>query len=259
MIKICLAGAIGRMGRSIISECENFSEISIVSGFVGSGDRTDILDIPLFNKPNEIEKACKGVDIWVDFTIPSAFSFNLPLLVKQKVDLVVGTTGWYDQLEKVKCIIKDSGVSAVISPNFSPLVNLQFKMAEIATKSLSKFGYDFGIVEEHHEGKLDVPSGTAEKLADIVIKNTDYEVKKFRERGHYTKKHDELDMASLRLKGTVGDHELRIRGENGRMDVNTRIYSREEFARGSLYAVEWLHKNRKSGSTFEFYNDVLGF
>ncbi len=171
MIKLCLAGAIGRMGNSIMSESENFPEISIVSGFVGPDDRTDILDIPLFNDPNEIKKACKDVDIWLDFTTPSAFISNLPLVVKQNVDLVIGTTGWYDKLEKVKDIIKNSDASSVISPNFSPLVNLQFKMAEIATKSLSKFGYDFGIVEEHHEGKLDVPSGTAEKLADIIIKN----------------------------------------------------------------------------------------
>ena len=124
---------------------------------------------------------------------------------------------------------------------------------------MSKLGYTFGIVEEHHEKKLDVPSGTAKMLADIVMKHTNYNVKMFRKEGNYEKKSNELDMASIRLKGTVGDHELRIRGENGRMDINTRIYSREEFAKGSLYAVEWLDKNRKSGNVFEFYRDVLGF
>ncbi len=259
MIKICIAGATGRMGQAIIEEDKNLPEISIISGFVGPEDKLDTLQIPLFNKQDTIKEACKDVDIWVDFTTPTAFISNLPLVAKEGVDLVVGTTGWYDKLEEVKGIVNKNKVSAVIAPNFSPVVNLQFKMAEIATKSLSKFGYDFGVVEEHHEGKLDIPSGTADKIADIVMKNTDYKVQKFRERGHNKKIPTELDMASLRLKGTVGDHELRIRGGNGRMDINTSIYTRQEFASGALYSVEWLSKNRKSGLVFEFYKDVLEF
>ncbi len=258
MIKICLAGAVGRMGSSIIHESKNFSEISIVSGFVSPDDRTDILDIPLFNKVNEIKKACKDVDVWIDFTLPTALISNLPLVAQQGVDIVIGTTGWYEKLEYVKNLVKEYNISAVISPNFSPLVNLQFKLTEISTQ-MSKLGYTFGIVEEHHEKKLDVPSGTAKMLADIVMKHTDYDLRMFRKEGNYEKKPNELDMASLRLKGTVGDHELRIRGENGRMDINTMIYSRNEFANGSLYAAEWLCKNRKPGSVFEFYKDVLGF
>ncbi len=258
MIKICLAGALGRMGSSIISESKNFPEISIVSGFVGHDDKTDILDIPLFNKPNEIKKSCKGVDIWLDFTTPSAIISNLPLVAQQKVDVVIGTTGWYEKLAYVKNIAKEYNISVVISPNFSPLVNLQFKLTEISTQ-LSKLGYVFGIVEEHHEKKLDIPSGTAKMLADIIMKNTDYKVRMFRKEGNYEKKSNELDMASLRLKGTVGDHEVRIRGENGRMDIDTSIYSRKEFAKGALYAVEWLYKNKKSGKVFEFYKDVLEF
>ena len=64
-------------------------------------------------------------------------------------------------------------------------------------------------------------------------------------------------MASLRLKGTVGDHELRIRGENARLDINSMIYSRNEFASGALYSVRWLSGNRISGRAFDFYKDVL--
>ncbi len=258
MIKVCLAGALGRMGSSIISESKNFPEISIVSGFISHDDKTDILDIPLFNKPNEIKKACKGVDIWLDFTTPSAIISNLPLVAQQKVDVIIGTTGWYEKLEHIKNIVKEHDISAIISPNFSPLVNLQFKLTEISTQ-MSRFGYTFGIVEEHHEKKIDVPSGTAKMLADIVMKHTNYKVKMFRREGNYEKNPNELDVASLRLKGTVGDHEVRIRGGNGRMNINTMIYSRNEFANGALYAVEWLYKNKKSGKVFEFYKDVLGF
>lgn len=258
MINICLAGASGRMGNAIVDECKNYPNISIVSGFVAPGESNINMGFPLFNEAKDIEKICRDVDIWVDFTTPSAIVSYIPLIVQQGVDLVIGTTGWYDKLGDIEDAIEKSCVSAILCPNFSPLVNLQFKLAAISAECLADFNYSFGIVEEHHENKLDIPSGTADKLADIVMRYTAYTEKRFRGIGKRKKTENELDMASLRLKGTVGDHELRIRGEYGRMDISTNVYTRKEFAKGAVWSSEWLHEHRKDGVIYDFYKDVLG-
>lgn len=257
MVNICLGGASGRMGRAIVDECLNFPNIGIVSGFIGADETPSAETFPVFNTIEDIREACTNADVWVDFTTPSAIVSNLPLIAEQGVDIVIGTTGWYDKLDYAKDIIARNNISAVISANFSPLINLQFKLAEISADCLGSSYYSFGIVEEHHEGKLDVPSGTADRLADIVMGHTAYTQKKFRTEGKEKKHQSELDMASLRLIGTIGDHEVRIRGESGRMDINTNVYTRREFAAGALSAIEWLSEHRKPRIVFDFYKDVL--
>jgi 4-hydroxy-tetrahydrodipicolinate reductase len=244
------------MGTTLFEETKKFPEIRVVSGFDKAGPTGDE-KIPVIAESVGIEEICNDVDIWMDFTTPQAFLSNLPLVTKQGVDLVIGTTGWYEKMTFVKENIKENGVCAVMSPNFSPLVNIQFYLCKITARKLSPLGYDFGIVEEHHDGKSDVPSGTADKLADLIMEIAPYRDKKIRQRGIDKKVPTQLDMASLRLKGTVGDHEVRVRGENGRLNIDSMIYNRGEFARGALHGTEWLSKNRVPGRVFDFYKDVL--
>jgi 4-hydroxy-tetrahydrodipicolinate reductase len=244
------------MGAAILEEVRRFSGISIVSGFDIIGPAGEDR-IPVASEESGIKEVCSDVDIWIDFTTPHAFLSNLPSITKQGVDLVIGTTGWYEKMEFVKRSIKENGVCALMSPNFSPVVNIQFYLCKMTTCKLAPLGYDFGIVEEHHDGKNDVPSGTADKLADIVMGLTQYREKKIRQRGIDKKLSTQLDMASLRLKGTVGDHEFRIRGENGRLNIDSMIYNRKEFARGALHGTEWLSKHHAPGHAFDFYQDVL--
>jgi 4-hydroxy-tetrahydrodipicolinate reductase len=246
------------MGATIIKTIDKFPDIRIVSCMVETSKEVRGMDIPVFIGKDKIPEACKGVDIWLDFTTPQAFVTNFPEVIKSGVDLVVGTTGWYGKFRMFQNLIKKYKVSAVVSPNFSPLVNTQFKLTDIASKILGKLDYSLGVVEEHHEEKKDAPSGTADKLANIIMENTNYAKIKMRSRGISRKEPAELDMASLRLRGTVGDHEVRIRGDTGRMNIDTSIYSRQEFAEGALMSVRWLSKHRKPGIVFDFYKDVLG-
>jgi 4-hydroxy-tetrahydrodipicolinate reductase len=246
----------GRMGSAIVEEARKFPDIKIVAGF-DKAARPVYENITIFADEDKIGEVCNEVDVWIDFTTPQAFVSNLPFVAKQGMDLVIGTTGWHEKLKFVEELVKKNNVCAIVSPNFSPLVNMQFYLCKIASRKLSPLGYDFGIVEEHHEGKSDVPSGTADKLADMIMGFAPYRERKIRQRGIDKKLPSQLDMASLRLKGTVGDHEVRIRGENGRLNIDSMIYNRGEFARGALHCTEWLSKNRCPGSVLDFYKDVL--
>jgi len=265
MLRVCIFGAGGRMGRAVAAEAlagyrERVKIVSAVerpnSPDVGKTvPGTDVLIL----SSEGIEDALKaGVDVVVSFSAPNADAAYAPRIAARGIDLVIGTTGFAEeQLRMIEDGVRKSKASAVIAPNFSPLVNTQFYLTREAAKILAPYGYDYGIVEEHHVMKKDAPSGTAKKLAREIIGMGAAKEVAYRGEGLREKVRGELDMAVLRLGGTAGEHEVRIVGQHGRLTIGTLMYSRSDFARGALEAALWLQKNRKPGRIFGM-EDVMG-
>jgi 4-hydroxy-tetrahydrodipicolinate reductase len=174
------------------------------------------------------------VNVVIDFTTPSAVVPNVEACIRAKKNIVVGTTGWYDEVPRLREMVLSAKTGFVYGSNFSIGVNLFFEIAATAGAA-SKFDYSGQIFERHHEQKKDAPSGTAITIQKIV-----------RDAGG-----QELEIVSFREGDTVGMHELVFNSPSDRIYLCHDAKSRQGFAEGAVRAAEWL-----AGKTgfFEFRN-----
>jgi 4-hydroxy-tetrahydrodipicolinate reductase len=173
-------------------------------------------------------------DVAIDFTTPSAVVANAEACIRAKKNLVVGTTGWYEQLPRLREMALSANTGFLYGSNFSIGVNLFFEIVATAGAAL-KYGYSGEIFERHHATKKDAPSGTALTLQKIV-----------RESGG-----KELEIVSFREGDAVGMHEVVFNSAGDRIYLCHDAKSRQGFAEGAVRAAEWL-----AGKTgfFEFRN-----
>jgi 4-hydroxy-tetrahydrodipicolinate reductase len=181
-------------------------------------------------------EALHDTDVVVDFTTPSAVLANIEACCRAKKNLVVGTTGWYADLDKVRALVQQSGIGFVYGANFSYGVNLFFEIARIAADAFNH-GYGGVIEEQHHVNKKDAPSGTAVKLQQVL-----------QESGGKT-----LGIASIREGDIPGTHTIVLESEFDTLTLTHAAKSRRGFAEGAVKAAEWL--NGKTG--FYDFRDIF--
>ncbi|MGA2234274.1 MAG: dihydrodipicolinate reductase C-terminal domain-containing protein [Terriglobales bacterium] len=175
-----------------------------------------------------------ATDVVIDFTTPAAAVANAEACILAKKNLVVGTTGWYDQLPRLREMVLSAKTGFLYGSNFSIGVNLFFEMAATAGAAL-KYGYSGQIFERHHAQKKDAPSGTAITIQKIV-----------RESGGR-----EVEIVSFREGDAVGMHEVVFNSAGDRIYLCHDAKSRQGYAEGAVRAAEWL-----AGKTgfYEFRN-----
>jgi 4-hydroxy-tetrahydrodipicolinate reductase len=164
-----------------------------------------------------------NIDVVIDFTAPSAVMGNIQACVRAGKNLVVGTTGWYDEIPAVKQLVEESGIGFIYASNFSIGVNLFFEIVRTAAAALDH-GYRGEIAERHHTSKKDAPSGTAVVLQNIVKEASGRELK----------------IISVREGETVGMHVLVLDSENDTMMLTHDAKSRRGFVEGAVQAAEWI-------------------
>ena len=181
----------------------------------------------------------RGVDAAIEFSIPSATVRNIELASALGVNLVVGTTGWLDQLEHVKQTVETNGTGLVWSPNYSIGVNVFSRLVSEAAKLLAtQPEYGAWAWEIHHITKKDAPSGTLLKLVDDM------------KSAGYAK---EIDVSSSRAGAHPGTHEIGFDSSSDTITLRHSARSREGFARGALKAAQWI--TGKKG--FYEFSDIL--
>src|SRR5271167_3490886 len=178
--------------------------------------------------------ALAAIDVVIDFTAPAAAVANAEACIRAKKNIVVGTTGWYGQLPRLREMVLAAKTGFLYGSNFSIGVNLFFEIAATAGAAL-KYDYSGQIFERHHVTKKDAPSGTALTLQKIV-----------RESGG-----QELEIVSFREGDAVGMHELVFNSAGDRIYLCHDAKSRLGYAEGAVRAAEWL-----AGKTgfYEFRN-----
>jgi 4-hydroxy-tetrahydrodipicolinate reductase len=169
------------------------------------------------------KEALKGVDMVIDFTAPDAVVENIEACCRAGADMVVGTTGWGEQMSHVRQLVEQSYVAFLFASNFSVGVNLFYDIARAAASGL-RHGYTAKIVERHHAQKKDSPSGTAVKIRKIV----------------QAVGGDEVEITSLREGDVVGTHVLLLDSEHDTMMLTHDAKSRRGFAEGAILGAEWL-------------------
>src|ERR1039457_6740272 len=174
------------------------------------------------------------IDVVIDFTTPAAAVANAEACIRAKKHLVVGTTGWYDQVPRLRELVLSARTGFLYGSNFSMGVNLFFEIAATAGAAL-KYDYSGQIFERHHAQKKDAPSGTALTIQKIV-----------RDTGG-----QEIEIVSFREGDAVGMHELVFNSAGDRIYLCHDAKSRQGYAEGAVRAAEWL-----AGKTgfFEFRN-----
>lgn len=205
------------------------------------------------NNPLESDEKLE-FDVAIDFSEPKAVLTNLKHLASKRKNVVIGTTGWYDQLDEAKKIAESNGIGVVWGSNFSMGMQFFFRIIQrtaILMKKLDEF--DVGIIEVHHNRKVDHPSGTSQALAKYFINEL------FKYDG-WTNNPDEsinnpkkLPIASVRLGDVFGEHTVKIDSPYDVIELTHIAKNRNGFANGALEAAKWI--NKKQG----FYNftDIL--
>ena len=182
-----------------------------------------------------------GADAAIEFSTPHAAIGNIALAAAVQVPVVVGTTGWLDQLEQARTLIEKHDGAMVWSPNFSIGVNVFTRLVSEAARLLKdEAAYGAWAWEIHHSTKKDAPSGTLLKLVE-AMKSAGYT------RG--------IDVSSNRAGGHPGTHEIGFDSAADTITLRHTARSREGFARGALKAAQWI-VGRKG--CFEFSEVLFG-
>ncbi len=166
-------------------------------------------------------------DVVIDFTTPAAVIDNAEACIRAKKNIVIGTTGWYHQLPRLREMVVAADTGLVYGSNFSIGVNLFFEIAAAAGAAL-KFDYSGQIFERHHEHKKDAPSGTALTIQKIVRESSG------------DPPAQDLEIVSFREGDAVGMHELVFNSPADRIYLCHDAKSRHGFAEGAVRAAEWL-------------------
>ena len=187
---------------------------------------------------DDIAKAA-GSDVAIEFTTPEAAVANIEKLAALKVPVVVGTTGWLTERDRVEQAISRNDTGMVWSPNFSIGVNVFFRLVQEAARLMAEEpSYGAWAWEIHHDTKKDAPSGTMLKLVDDM------------KAAGYPRN---IDVSSNRAGRHPGTHEIGFDSAADTITLRHAARSREGFARGALKAAQWIVGKQ---GVFEF-SDVL--
>jgi 4-hydroxy-tetrahydrodipicolinate reductase len=177
-------------------------------------------------------------DVAIDFSTPEAVINNIDRCFQANVPVVVGTTGWYASLEKVKNDCINMNQALFTAPNFSIGVNLFFDLNRHLAKLMSNWDeYEISIEETHHIHKKDAPSGTAILLANDIIKHIGRKEKWVTE---LSENPEELGIKSIRMENEPGSHIIKYESDIDTITIIHNAKNRRGFAIGALMAAEWL-------------------
>ena len=183
----------------------------------------------------------KGVDVCVDFTHPDSVIDNVEKISKFRKNIVVGTTGWYNNMDEVKKIVKNAKIGLIWSGNFSIGVNIYFRVIESAARVINKFSdYDLFVHEFHHNKKADSPSGTAVMIGKILVDNIERKKKIVTEELKRKIDPDELHISSTRCGTIPGTHTVGFDSSADTIELTHTARSREGFALGAVTAAQWI-------------------
>lgn len=202
MTRVAVAGAAGRMGTAVCAAVEDAEDLEL-AGRAGRGLGTDVAGV------------LEGADVLVDFTVPDAVVDNVRTALAAGVHCVVGTTGY--EMEELRAACEDAPANCFVAPNFAVGAVLMMRFAAEAARHMQAAE----IIEAHHPDKLDKPSGTARRTAEMM-----------REAGGR-----DVPIHSLRLPGVVADQEVVLGDVAQTLRIAHVTTDRTSFMPGVLLAV----------------------
>lgn len=224
MIKVLINGYNGKMGQMVLNQIKASQDFECIGG----------TDISL-----SINEITEKPDVIIDFSTPEASLSILQYAKKNKIPVVIATTGFSDeQTAKIKKYSKTLPIFK--SANMSYETNLMIALVSKLAKELT--GSDIEIVETHHNKKVDAPSGTALMIADSINEALDHEM--YYEYDRHSKRaprnQKEIGIHSIRGGTEVGKHTVFFFGDNESLEISHTVTSRAVFANGALKAAKFI-------------------
>lgn len=213
-------------------------------------------EVEIFNSEQDFkDKHLEDCDVAIEFTNPNVAVDNIVRCFNANVPIVVGTTGWYDNFEKVKNLCEEKRASLVYATNFSIGVNIFFEINKKAAQLFNQKDYEVSIKEIHHTTKLDAPSGTAITLANDLIDRLDAKSNWRLFDDSEPTNSNSIEIEAVRKEEVKGTHIIKFRNAIDEIEIKHKAFSREGFAKGSLLAANWIQDKK---GIFPF-KKVLGF
>jgi 4-hydroxy-tetrahydrodipicolinate reductase len=258
-MRIAIAGASGRMGRTLIEAVLNAPDMQLAAALdVANGSDAGAFTGKTtgINISSDVQQL-KGCHVLIDFTRPEGTLQHLKACVDAGCAIIIGTTG-FDAAGKAAIAAAAQHIPIVFAPNMSVAVNVMFKLLEVAAQTLDD-SFDIEIFEAHHNKKIDAPSGTALGMAQAIAtarhKNLDDIAQWTRHGVTGERTPGTIGFSVLRGGDIVGDHTAFFAGVGERIEITHRSTSRANYAAGSLRAARFL-ADKKHG-LFDM-QDVLG-
>ena len=197
----------------------------------------EIIDRSNSTSPLDIE-SIDGADVAIEFTNPDSAAQNIETCLTNNIPIVVGSTGWYEDFDRLSELCEDLMGSLFYATNFSLGVNLMFKLNEELAKLMNgRHQYKPEITEIHHTEKKDSPSGTAITLAENIISNYDVKTDWTNTK---PSNESELEIKSERKPDVPGTHTVAYNSEIDSIEITHTAHNRMGFALGAVIAAEWL-------------------
>ncbi|WP_295667516.1 4-hydroxy-tetrahydrodipicolinate reductase [uncultured Mucilaginibacter sp.] len=201
-------------------------------------------------------------DVAIEFSTPGTVLGNIKQCFNAGVPVVVGTTGWYNQMPQVKQICEDGDHTLLYASNFSIGVNVFFHVNKVLAKLMNNYPYyDVQVEEIHHVQKLDSPSGTGITIAEGIIENLDRKkewVNVLTTDGEETADDniaaDQLLIESFRIDSVPGTHTVLYDSEVDTIEFKHTAHNRNGFALGAVMAAEWISDKKGFHSIEDMFN-----
>ena len=252
-LRVAVAGASGRMGRTLIEAIAAAPDLVLAgaldapgSAAIGAYARVPTSQEAGVRIVADLREGLADAQVLIDFTRPEGTMAHVAVCREIGTRLVIGTTGLSDP-QKAQIAATAAGIAIVMSPNMSVGVNVVLKLLETAARALDA-GFDVEIIEAHHRHKIDAPSGTALKMGEVVAQATGRDLAAcavYARDGFSAPDHGERDrrtigFSSIRGGDIVGDHTVLFAGAGERIEITHRSSSRATYAEGSLRAARFV-------------------
>ncbi len=263
MINIAVAGAAGRMGRTLVDACTHTEGLRLTVALERPGstaigrDAGETSGIGHLNVPIRGNWDNSDFDVLIDFTRPDVTLDNVSKCRTLGKAMVIGTTG-FDEAGRQKIAEAAREIPVVFAPNMSAGVNVCLRLLDLAARALGD-DVDIEIVEAHHRHKVDAPSGTALRMGEVVAGALGRDLQQCAIYGRegITGERDRRTIGFSTIRGgdIVGEHTVIFAGDGERVEITHKASSRMTFAVGAMRAARWL-ADREAG--LYDMQDVLG-
>ncbi|MDB5117067.1 MAG: dapB [Mucilaginibacter sp.] len=221
-----------------------------------------VLKIDYDNLHDLTAENLQKADAVIEFSTPATVLSNIDHCFNAGVPIVVGTTGWYEQLPQIKQRCEDTNNSFIYATNFSVGVNVFFHINKILAKLMNKHPYYEVQVEEiHHVQKLDAPSGTAITIAEGIIENLDDKKKWINVLTADTNDNhtdnaspEDVLIESYRIDSVPGTHTVIYDSEVDTIEIKHTAHNRNGFALGAVLAAEWIQDKKGFFSVADMFD-----
>jgi len=208
--------------------------------------------------PENLAKA----DAVIEFSTPATVLGNIKTCFDAGVPVVVGTTGWYNELDKLKQQCEEGSHTMIYASNFSVGVNVFFHVNKVLAKLMNNYPYyDVQVEEIHHTQKLDSPSGTAITIAEGIIENLEWKkdwvnvlTTDVDETNGDNVKSDDLLIESFRIDSVPGTHTVLYDSEVDTIEFKHTAHNRNGFALGAVLAAEWVQHKKGFFEAKDMFN-----